>query len=280
MTTEPNPADGALALELDRAHVFHSWSAQGALNPFVDRRRIRHRGVGLRRQALPRLLEPARQHQHRAHASEGRRRRSRSRRPCCRRSRPAHANLARGEAAKRILAKAGHGVRQGVLHQRRCGCERERDPDGAPHDRPRQGAEHLPQLPRQHRRGGRRDRRLAPRAERVRPRSRALLRTVPVPHRVLGRDARAGVGARAAPPRARHPVRGRHRRSRRSCSRASPARPACSCRRPATSRGCGRSATTTASCSSSTRSCRASAAPATGSPGRTRSSTRRASCPT
>ncbi|MFF1529606.1 aspartate aminotransferase family protein [Cellulomonas sp. NPDC058312] len=30
-------ADGALALELDRAHVFHSWSAQGALAPLVVR---------------------------------------------------------------------------------------------------------------------------------------------------------------------------------------------------------------------------------------------------
>jgi taurine--2-oxoglutarate transaminase len=28
-------ADGRLALELDRAHVFHSWSAQGALSPLV-----------------------------------------------------------------------------------------------------------------------------------------------------------------------------------------------------------------------------------------------------
>src|SRR3954454_12599609 len=35
MTTEPNPADGALALDLDRAHVFHSWSAQGSLSPFT-----------------------------------------------------------------------------------------------------------------------------------------------------------------------------------------------------------------------------------------------------
>ena len=30
-----NPADGQLAHDLDRAHVFHSWSAQGSLNPFV-----------------------------------------------------------------------------------------------------------------------------------------------------------------------------------------------------------------------------------------------------
>ena len=28
-------ADGQLAYDLDRAHVFHSWSAQGALTPFV-----------------------------------------------------------------------------------------------------------------------------------------------------------------------------------------------------------------------------------------------------
>lgn len=31
----PNPADGARALELDRAHVFHSWSAQDALTPLA-----------------------------------------------------------------------------------------------------------------------------------------------------------------------------------------------------------------------------------------------------
>ncbi|MEZ5117601.1 MAG: aspartate aminotransferase family protein [Candidatus Nanopelagicales bacterium] len=33
MTVTPDPAQGARVLELDRAHVFHSWSAQGALNP-------------------------------------------------------------------------------------------------------------------------------------------------------------------------------------------------------------------------------------------------------
>src|SRR6185312_12452 len=46
MSTTPDPAEGTLAAaqspsqgklayELDRAHVFHSWSAQGALKPFV-----------------------------------------------------------------------------------------------------------------------------------------------------------------------------------------------------------------------------------------------------
>src|SRR5438270_3787081 len=31
----PDPARGAEVFALDRAHVFHSWSAQGALNPMV-----------------------------------------------------------------------------------------------------------------------------------------------------------------------------------------------------------------------------------------------------
>jgi taurine--2-oxoglutarate transaminase len=34
-TPEPDPAGAARAFELDRAHVFHSWSAQAALNPLV-----------------------------------------------------------------------------------------------------------------------------------------------------------------------------------------------------------------------------------------------------
>jgi taurine--2-oxoglutarate transaminase len=35
MSTALDPADGQLAESLDRAHVFHSWSAQGALKPLV-----------------------------------------------------------------------------------------------------------------------------------------------------------------------------------------------------------------------------------------------------
>ena len=35
MTSTPDPVQGKHVLELDRAHVFHSWSAQGALNPLV-----------------------------------------------------------------------------------------------------------------------------------------------------------------------------------------------------------------------------------------------------
>ena len=35
MTHAPNPDEGRRVLELDRAHVFHSWSAQGALAPMA-----------------------------------------------------------------------------------------------------------------------------------------------------------------------------------------------------------------------------------------------------
>jgi taurine---2-oxoglutarate transaminase len=35
MSTALDPADGQLAESLDRAHVFHSWSAQGSLKPLV-----------------------------------------------------------------------------------------------------------------------------------------------------------------------------------------------------------------------------------------------------
>ena len=53
-----------------------------------------------------------------------------------------------GEAHRRPGARR---LRQGLLHQRRCGCQRERHPDGAPAHRARQGALHLPLVPRQHR---------------------------------------------------------------------------------------------------------------------------------
>jgi taurine--2-oxoglutarate transaminase len=54
-------------------------------------------------------------------------------------------------------------------------------------------------------------------------------------------------------------------RSPRSCSRASPAPTACSCRRPTSGRGSASCATRTGSCSSTTRSSAASAAPGGGS---------------
>ena len=233
--------------ELDRAHVFHSWSAQAGAGPARHRRRLGFPRLGPRRPQLPRLLQPAGQRQHRPPAPGGRRRdpgagrpahhdRTRHGQPRPRRGRPAHHR-----------PRAGR-LQQGLLHQRRRGRQRERHPDGAPAHRARQGALDLPLLPRQHRRGRRRDRRLAPHAQRVRPRPRALLRPLPLPQRVLGDDARAGVAsARCTTCAASSRARAR-RRSPRSCSRRSPAPPACWCRRPATSPACGSSATSTASC--------------------------------
>src|SRR5688572_10675980 len=106
MHTEPNPADGALALDLDRAHVFHSWSAQGSLNPFTiagasgtevwdfDGKhyldfssQLVNMNIG---HTHPKVVA-AIQEQAALLPSVA----------------PAHANLVRGEAAHRILAKAG-----------------------------------------------------------------------------------------------------------------------------------------------------------------------------
>lgn len=97
---------GARALELDRAHVFHSWSAQAALKPFViagalgcevwDFEGIRYldfssqlvnMNIG---HAHPKVVA-AIQQQAAILPSVA----------------PAHANLTRGEAAQRILSKAG-----------------------------------------------------------------------------------------------------------------------------------------------------------------------------
>ena len=61
------------AYELDRAHVFHSWSAQAALNPLVvagGQGSWVWDGDGT---PVPGLLQPARLHQHRVRPPEGRR---------------------------------------------------------------------------------------------------------------------------------------------------------------------------------------------------------------
>jgi taurine---2-oxoglutarate transaminase len=108
MTLHENldPADGTLTYDLDRAHVFHSWSAQGALHPFVIAgglgstvwdfdgneyldfaSQLVNVNIG---HGHPRVVA-AIQEQAATLATVA----------------PANANLARGEAAKRILSKAG-----------------------------------------------------------------------------------------------------------------------------------------------------------------------------
>ncbi len=101
-----DPADGAVAYELDRSHVFHSWSAQGALKPFVMAGGLAstiwdytgNRYLDFSSQLVnmnighqhPKVIEAIK-----AQAD------------LLTMVAPAHANLARGQAAKRILAKAG-----------------------------------------------------------------------------------------------------------------------------------------------------------------------------
>jgi len=103
-----DPADGVRAYDLDREYVFHSWSAQGALKPFVVAgasgcdvytyngdtyldfsSQLVNTNIG---HSHPKVVA-AIQHQVAELATVA----------------PSHANLARGEAAKRIVEKAGPG---------------------------------------------------------------------------------------------------------------------------------------------------------------------------
>lgn len=104
--TELNSADGQLAYDLDRAHVFHSWSAQGALTPFViaggsgstvwdfDGKRYLD--------FSSQLVNTNLGHQHPAIVDA-----IKTQADTLATVAPAHANLARGEAARRIISKAG-----------------------------------------------------------------------------------------------------------------------------------------------------------------------------
>jgi taurine---2-oxoglutarate transaminase len=104
--TDLNPADGKRAYDLDRAHVFHSWSAQGALAPLVIAG-----GLGSTvwdfdgKQYLDfssQLVNTNIGHQHPAVIAA-----IKTQADTLATVAPMHANLARGEAAKRILGLAG-----------------------------------------------------------------------------------------------------------------------------------------------------------------------------
>jgi len=104
--TDLNPADGGLAYDLDRAHVFHSWSAQGSLTPMVI---AGGAGSTVWDYDGTRYLDFSSQlvntnigHQH-PRVVEA----IKAQADLLTTVAPAHANLARGEAAKRILARAG-----------------------------------------------------------------------------------------------------------------------------------------------------------------------------
>ena len=101
-----NPSDGQLAFDLDRAHVFHSWSAQGSLAPFVIAG-----GLGSTvwdydgnnyLDFSSQLVNVNIGHQH-PRVVEA----IKAQADLLTTVAPAHGNLARGQAAARILAKAG-----------------------------------------------------------------------------------------------------------------------------------------------------------------------------
>jgi taurine--2-oxoglutarate transaminase len=96
----------SLAYELDRAHVFHSWSAQGSLNPFVI---AGAEGVEVWDEAGKRYLDFSSQlvNINIGHGHPKVVKAIQDQAALLATVAPAHANLARGEAAKRILAKAG-----------------------------------------------------------------------------------------------------------------------------------------------------------------------------
>ena len=101
-----NPADGTLAYDLDRAHVFHSWSAQGSLKPMViaggagstvwDFDGTRYLDFSSQ------LVNTNIGHQHPAVINA-----IKAQADILATVAPATANLARGEAARRILGYAG-----------------------------------------------------------------------------------------------------------------------------------------------------------------------------
>ena len=121
----------------------------GSAQPGGDHRRRRLLHVGLQRQALPRLLESARQRQHRSPTPQTRGRHSGAGREVVH-DRPF--------VRQRCPQRSGpfdHRVgpwrhEHGVFHQRWCRSSRERLAHGAPVHRPTQGAHHLSLVPRRH----------------------------------------------------------------------------------------------------------------------------------
>jgi taurine--2-oxoglutarate transaminase len=96
----------SLAYELDRAHVFHSWSAQGALKPFVI---AGAQGAEVWDEEGTHYLDFSSQlvNINIGHGHPKVVKAIQDQAALLPTVAPAHANLARGEAAKRILSKAG-----------------------------------------------------------------------------------------------------------------------------------------------------------------------------
>ncbi|CAN5348686.1 aspartate aminotransferase family protein [soil metagenome] len=101
-----SPDDGQLAYELDRAHVFHSWSAQASLKPMVIAGGLGSTVWDFDGNELldfsSQLVNVNIGHQHPAVVAA-----IQAQADILTTVAPAHANLARGQAAQRILERAG-----------------------------------------------------------------------------------------------------------------------------------------------------------------------------
>jgi taurine--2-oxoglutarate transaminase len=102
-----DPADQQLALELDRAYVFHSWSAQASLKPMVIAGGASSTVWDFEGNEFldfsSQLVNTNIGHQHPAVVSA-----IKEQADVLTTVAPAHANLTRGKAAQRILARAGN----------------------------------------------------------------------------------------------------------------------------------------------------------------------------
>ena len=106
MSISIDPATGAEAYDLDRAHVFHSWSAQAALTPFVIAGGLASTVWDFDGKSYldfsSQLVNMNIGHQHPKVVAA-----IRAQAQTITMVAPPHANLARGHAAERILGKAG-----------------------------------------------------------------------------------------------------------------------------------------------------------------------------
>ena len=143
--------DESRAYELDRAHVFHSWSAQGAINPMVDHRGPRAPTSGTTRATAtstsPRQLVFTNiGHQHPRVVAAIQEQADRSAR-----SRPASPTTARSEAARLIAELAPDGLEKVFFTNGGADANEHAVRMARLHTGRHQGAVDLPLLPRRHR---------------------------------------------------------------------------------------------------------------------------------
>ena len=141
------PTDEETVRKLDRAHVFHSWSAQALIDPlpiatasgsrFTDydgksyldfSSQLVNVNIGYQH---PKLVQAIADYAQQMTTIQ-----------------PSFANDARSEAARLIAEVARARPEPGVLHQRRRRGQRERDPAGPAAHRPPEDPGDVPQLPR------------------------------------------------------------------------------------------------------------------------------------